>query len=204
MEEPSVFNPDWDALKYWVNKTFGDPNPIESEYQPGTAYKRIFRPFAINGNLWSVIDRTARTQSFVALKILLTKLLDIFESVEPDRTNLRVFGHKIRELLLLSSMEVEASWAAVLRANGYVSRTQRTRLNTEDYVLLLNAMRLDSYTLSLTSYPSFPAFTPFENWSSAAPTQTLDWYNAYNMTKHNREEHPPRHFANTQIALYPQ
>src|SRR6185437_6864958 len=92
------------------------------------------------------------------------------------------------ELLLLSSMEVEASWAAVLRANGYVSRTQRTRLNTEDYVLLLNAMRLDSYTLSLTSYPSFPAFTPFENWSSAAPTQTLDWYNAYNMTKHNRED----------------
>jgi hypothetical protein len=50
-------------------------------------------------------------------------------------------------------------------------------------------MLLDSYKLELTSYPSFPTFAPFDCWRAAAPTQSLDWYHAYNLTKHNREEH---------------
>jgi hypothetical protein len=179
-------NPDWSSLRKWVAETFGDSDPIESEYKPGTAYKRICWPFATSGNLHKTIDTGARTQSFVALKLLLTKMLDIFESVEPADNNLQVYGHKVRELLLLAAMEVEASWAAVLNANGY---GPNPRLNTTDYVKLLAPMLLDSYRLELTSYPSFPPFAPFECWRAVAPTQSLDWYHAYNLTKHNREEH---------------
>lgn len=181
-----VLNPDWSSLRKWVADTFGDSDPIESEYEPGTAYKRIYWPFASHGYLDSAIDMAARTQSFVALKLLLTKMLDIFESIEPATNNLHVYGHKVRELLLLSAMEVEASWAAVLKANGY---PPKSRLNTTDYVKLLTPMLLDSYTLELTSYPLFPPFAPFESWDSTVPTQSLDWYHAYNLTKHNREEH---------------
>ncbi len=125
-------------------------------------------------------------QSFVALKLLLTKMLDIFESIEPATNNLHVYGHKVRELLLLSAMEVEASWAAVLKANGY---PPKSRLNTTDYVKLLTPdasrqLYAGTYVLSL-----FPPFAPFESWDSTVPTQSLDWYHAYNLTKHNREEH---------------
>jgi hypothetical protein len=124
------------------------------------------------------------TQSFVALKILLTKMQDIFETVEPGPANLQTYGHKIRELLLLAAMEVEASWGAVLRANGYVGG----RLNTKDYVKLRAPMRLDSLSVELRSYPEYPTITPFKDWDEQTPTQSLDWYDAYNRTKHNREE----------------
>ena len=88
------------------------------------------------GKLEGAIDQKAFTQSFVALKLLLAKMQDIFETVEPGPSNLQTYGHKIRELLLLAAMEVEASWTAVLKANGYV----RDRFTTNDYVKLLKPM----------------------------------------------------------------
>jgi len=184
--QSQAFSGDWSSLKQWIADTFGDTSPIESEYQPGTAYKRICWPLASSGTLSRAIDTVARTQSFVALRLLLSKMTTIFDNIEPNPRNLDTFGHNVRELLLLAAMEVEASWAAVLKANGY---SARRRLSTNDYVKLLDPMLLDSYSLKLTSYPSFPAIIPFEGWSASAPTQSLDWYDAYNATKHNREEH---------------
>ncbi len=179
-------SPDWSGLKKWVAERFGDSNPTESEYEPGTAYKRIFWPVAGIANLQSAIDTTARTQSFVALRLLLAKMVDIFENIEPAAQNLDVYGHKVRELLLLAAMEAEASWASILKANGYRAKG---RLQTGDYVKLLDPMLLDSYSLRLTSYPAFPSFAPLRGWDSNQPTKSLDWYDAYNATKHNREEH---------------
>jgi hypothetical protein len=124
------------------------------------------------------------TQSFVALKLLITKMQEIFETVEPGHANLKVYGHKIRELLLLAAMEVEASWAAVLKANGYAEN----RFTTKDYVKLLVPKALDSFSLRLRSYPDFPAAAPFKGWTDQSPTKSLAWYDAYNQTKHNREE----------------
>ena len=109
---------------------------------------------------------------------------DIFETVEPSPSNLQTYGHKIRELLLLAAMEVEASWAAVLKANGYAGG----RFTTNDYVKLLAPMRLDSFSLTLRSYPDFPGFTPFKDWDTAQPTKSLEWYDAYNKAKHDREQ----------------
>jgi hypothetical protein len=122
----------------------------------------------------------------VALRLLLLKMLDIFESVEPVPPNLDVYGHKIRKLLLLAAMEAEASWAAILKANSYPP--PKGRLSTTDYVKLLKPMLLDGYSLELTSYPGFQGFAPFRDWDPSCPTQSLHWYDAYNATKHNREE----------------
>jgi hypothetical protein len=113
-------------------------------------------------------------------------MLDIFESVEPVPPNLDVYGHKIRKLLLLAAMEAEASWAAILKANSYPP--PKGRLSTTDYVKLLKPMLLDGYSLELTSYPGFQGFAPFRDWDPSCPTQSLHWYDAYNATKHNREE----------------
>ena len=172
------------SIKSWVLETFGDPNPHESTYKPGTAFRRISLPLNTSGSLHNVVDTNALTQSFVALKLLLTKMQDVFETVEPAEGNMQTYGHKIRELLLLAAMEVEASWTAVLRANGYAEQ----RLTTKDYVKLLAPMLLDSFGLKLRSYPEFPTLAPYKGWNVGAPTQSLDWYDAYNKTKHNREE----------------
>jgi hypothetical protein len=175
---------DLPTLKTWINGIFGDAAPEESDYLPGTAYKRISRRALVMGKLEGAIDQKAFTQSFVALKLLLAKMQDIFETVEPGPANLQTYGHKIRELLLLAAMEVEASWAAVLKANEYV----RDHFTTNDYVKLLRPMRLDSFSVKLRSYTDFPGFTPFRDWDTAHPTNSLAWYDAYNKTKHNREE----------------
>ncbi len=172
---------DLPTLKTWILALFGDHEPLESEYKPGTAYRRISLP---GGNLHKTIDEKVITQSFVALKLLVTKMQDVFETVEPAQMNLQTYGHKIRELLLLAAMEVETSWAAVLRANNYAGN----RFTTKDYVKLLAPMLLDSFSLNLRSYPEFPTITPFKGWTAQSPTQSLDWYDAYNQTKHNREE----------------
>lgn len=179
-----ISQPDIAALKSWILTSFGDHEPMESDYRPGTAYRRISLPLNTAGSLHKVVDASAMTQSFVALKLLLTKMQDVFESVEPAQGNLKTYGHKIRELLLLAAMEVEASWTAVLRVNGYAEQRPTTR----DYVKLRAPMLLDSFGLTLRSYPEFPSFAPFRGWTVEAPTRALDWYDAYNRTKHNREE----------------
>jgi len=145
----------------------------------------MFQPISSLASFQTAIDTSARTQSFVALRLLLAKMAGIFENIEPAAGNLHVYGHKVRELLLLAAMEAEASWAAILKANGY---PPKDRLNTTDYVKLLHPMLLDSYTLALASYPEFPSFAPLKDWDAKRPTQSLVWYEAYNATKHNREE----------------
>jgi hypothetical protein len=171
-------------LKTWVRNTFGDSEPTEATYLPGTVYKRIYRPVAC-GNYYRAVSQEKLTSTLVSLRILLTKLDDLFEIIEPTPDNLATYGHGIREVLLLACMDVESSWSAVLRENGYVTAGA---LTTNDYVKLLAAMLLDCYTLSLQSYPHLPSFAPFKGWNGASPTKSLVWYDAYNKTKHNREE----------------
>ena len=184
------------TLKDWVTKTFGDSRPIESKYVPGTVYKRIFRPLASVGDFYRAPSQAKLTESFVSLRILLGKLEKLFETIEPTEANLLAYGHKIREILLLACMEVESSWSAVLKENEYP--TSGT-LTTNHYVKLFSPMLLDSYELSLQSYPHFPAFIPFTNWDAATPTKSLIWYDAYNKTKHDREENLK--FATLQNAV---
>lgn len=61
--------PSLEALKKWVGKTFDDPNPQSSDYEPGTAYKRIHWPLAWAGSFHRAIDQNKLTESLVALRI---------------------------------------------------------------------------------------------------------------------------------------
>jgi hypothetical protein len=179
-------NVSFQNLKSWVAQSFGDANPIEVKNIPGKCYKRMWRPLVCTGSLTQTVSQEKRNESFIALRILLNRLEDIFETVEPTESNSSVYGHKIREILLLACMEVESSWSAVLRENNYV--TTKRNLDTTDYIKLNKPMLLDGYELKLRAYPNFRTFTPFKDWDANKPTQSLDWYDAYNQTKHNREE----------------
>jgi hypothetical protein len=171
------------SLKEWVGKSFGDLQPTESQYVPGTYYKRIWRPLVCQGRI-NVTAQDALNAALVSLRILVKKLDDLFETIEPAGSNLSVYGHRIREVLLMACMEVESSWSAVLRENNYSSSDM---WNTRDYVKLSKPMFLDGYELSLQSYPSVPTFVPFKDWDPNSPTKSLVWYDAYNKTKHDRE-----------------
>jgi len=114
---------------------------------------------------------------------LMRRLDLICQTVHAAPETLGVYGHEIRNLLILAATEVETHWRGVLVANG----CGVSKMTTVDYVRLLGPMKLDAYEVSFPNFPWLPAVRPFENWTSDAPTQSLGWYAAYNGVKHNRE-----------------
>jgi hypothetical protein len=102
--------------------------------------------------------------------------------VHPEGQNLNTFGHEIRNLLILACTELEAYWKCILNANGVDGSS------TNDYVKLSHAMRLPEYRVDFSYYPWLEPVAPFESWgSTGSPSQELEWYSAYNKTKHNRD-----------------
>jgi hypothetical protein len=59
-----------------------------------------------------------------------------------------------------------------------------TTFNRKDYVKLAAPMKLGEYAISPPYYPWLDPIRPFENWHLS---QNLDWYDAYNAIKHDRE-----------------
>ena len=50
-------------------------------------------------------------------------------------------------------------------------------------------MKLNEYSISFPDYPWIEPVAPFRNWDRSNPTGSLQWYEAYNRTKHDRESH---------------
>lgn len=98
-------------------------------------------------------------------------------------------GSKIRNLLIIAATEMESQCKGILKANGYASPR-----NTGDYVKLCMPMRLDEYSVKLHRHRDYPEIWPFKGWVATDPTtgnpaatKSLPWYDAYNETKHDRE-----------------
>ena len=162
----------------------------EMELEPAQYYKRIARPndqhpydklgiYSQNTSEYNEQIASSRVQ----LVSLLSKLNQIFQTIHPSDDNMNSYGHEIRNLLILSCTEVEAQLKGVLEANGY----NKDRYKTTDFVKILPAMKLNEYFIKMPSYPSIKHSSPFKNWKASSPTQSLAWYNAYNKTKHDRE-----------------
>lgn len=160
-------------------------------HQPGYYYPRVWRLGCVEDNFISkeepIFNNNILRQAVTTTTILLKKLLIIFETIEPTSSNLNCFGLELRNILLLTCMEVETNLAGILRANDYVS-PRGNRMNTQDYVKLLEPLQLSDYSVEFKFYPDLNTYKPFENWNVNSPTQSIPWYNAYNKTKHNREQ----------------
>jgi hypothetical protein len=188
IEVPSGADP-WECIK----SKFPDLHFEDMKFAPGEYHPRIARPEVRFGEMASsyfiadpphpdnqlnkVLIETARGQ----LAALREQLEEIFRTVHSIEKNFNVYGHDIRNLLILAATEVEAHWKGILKANGVVG------VNTNDYVKLLKAMRLDEYEVTLPFYPWLAPISPFKGWMTTAPTQSLQWYEAYNAVKHDRE-----------------
>lgn len=114
---------------------------------------------------------------------LTRRLETICQTVHPHKTNMSVFGHEIRSLLILACTEAETHWRGILSANGHRPK----KFNTNEYIKLLDIMRLDQYAVKFPQYPWIAPILPFLGWDKSDPTKSLVWYDAYNATKHNRE-----------------
>lgn len=171
------------TLEEWTKERFFATDIRPTKYPPGQFYKRMWRPPGYLPRDLLAPDLKVLTQSALAAELLIKRMQELFLVLEPAPSNLAAFGHKIREILLLACMEVEASWVGVLREHEYI----KNPYTTNDYVKLLEPMCLGDYEVRLRWYPDFPSFKPFECWEASKPTQSLSWYNAYNATKHDRE-----------------
>jgi hypothetical protein len=187
-------------LNYWCRAASEHTEQLEllklkecligcNEYHP-----RIYRPISFLpksnipvgplGIVQSLMDNRTFISSLNQLSIFIESLEKIFRTIHPEPNNLSVYGHEVRNLLLLACMEVEAQCKGILKANNYASNSN---LNTNDYVKLLTALRLNEYEIEVTSHLDLPIISPFLAWDKAAPTQSLTWYDAYNAVKHDRE-----------------
>lgn len=173
-----------EALSYYLRKHCETINPEITELKkvkrPGAYYPRIARE-NVDFNYVS----TEFLQDVRAYRNIQSALDDLFNYIEPSTENLKTYSHKIRELLIIACTEVECLLVKTLTSNGY---SEKDRYNTTDYIKCKPILGLDEYDVELTQYPSLKKFSPFSGWSSAAPTKTLPWYNAYNTVKHNRSD----------------
>lgn len=154
-------------------------------------YPRIWRGFAyVNGVSYSPHKGTkydeyrSKIQCVSAASSLFAEFLEVFRYVDPHTSNYNTFGVRIRELLILACTEIEANWRGVLEAHGIKPR--RKYFNTEDYSRLIDPLHLPEWGVVVKYQPGLGAVKPFEFWSASNSTQSIPWYEAYNLVKHDR------------------
>jgi len=109
---------------------------------------------------------------------------ELFDYVEPSDQNLPCHSFRIHELLMRACVEVEANCKAILTENG-VMLTERA--NMVGYHRIEASHGLSKYEVAFPTWHGARARRrPFSNWANDAENRSLPWYDAYNLTKHNR------------------
>jgi len=129
----------------------------------------------------------ASEAAHVASLLLYQQFAELIKVVEPAITNRGVYGHAIRQLLILAATDVEAAFRGILQANSY-SRPKGGYMNMQDYAKLRPVMRLAEWEVSLAYHEEWGPIAPFGNWNDQNP---LSWYDAYHAVKHDREAFLP-------------
>jgi hypothetical protein len=179
------------SLEDWVKRRFGASNIEQMDLEVGHTVESIWRPSLY---FWEdtasalKVDPHEQVSQESALRILMQQLDDLLLYIEPSVNGLECYSHKTRELLILSSTEVENQWRSILQ------RAQCLPLNgsvytTNDYARLIGKVFLEEFSISLRNAPIFQKVKPFDGWDTSQPTQSLPWYAAYNETKHDRYGH---------------
>lgn len=173
---------------------------------PGEYYPRIHRPFLkqrggiIIGNdrkvekleeivfnypEYNPYNTSVIVSGLNQLATLKSLLIEILNTVYPSASNLKTFGHKIKNLLVLSCIEVEAQLKGIYKENEISSKRN---YSTIDYIKLKEPMQLHKYSVKIPLHPELRSFAPFKNWDlNIGATKSLKWYDNYNAVKHNSE-----------------
>ena len=156
----------WDCIRRQTS--WSDPERLfhAMTLGPGKYYPRIARPlvpvpaweprllWSQSFNVENAYVANARSQ----LTSLTRKLETICQTVQPSESTLVVYGHEIRNLLILAATEAEMHWRRILIANG-APRT--TKFNSNEYVKLVEPLKLRDYAINFYDFPDLPPFQPF-------------------------------------------
>jgi hypothetical protein len=178
------------ALSDWVKEAFGAEDIQTTKLEVGHAVEGIWRPgiFFDTNVLEGLAQKPADLRLAEQRLLLLVQQLDeILLFIEPTPQSLNTFGHKTRELLILACTAVEAQWKYYLSKGGLTPSGQGFRTN--DYVNLKVPLYLGEYEISLPRYEAVSPIRPFADWSADKPTQSLSWYESYNLSKHDGLTH---------------
>lgn len=137
-----------------------------------------------NEYMYNYRDEKQAIQFFEAGRMLMDKLHKITYTINPNILNDCTYGHETRSLLLLICMEVENNFISILKENGYI----KDRYSTQDFIKLNEVLDLNEFEVVFELFTEYPPIKPFEEWDENRPTQSLWWYDAYNKTKHSRED----------------
>jgi hypothetical protein len=122
----------------------------------------------------------------------------LIEYIEPADENEKAFSFRIHELLVRTSIEVEANLKAILLENGYAK--QRDLKMKDDYLKVERSHRLSAFRVQMPFWRGVKSErTPFSAWANGQP---LPWYQDYNAVKHDRNrEFPKATFASLVDAI---
>lgn len=127
-----------------------------------------------------------------ALLLIQNDLQEIFEYVEPSDECRAAYSYRIHALLMRTCIEVEANFRAILEENLFTH--PKRPLNMSDYRRVDVTHHLSSYEVILPIWNGTPPILrPFDPWrlargSAKLPGVGLPWYQAYNASKHDRQE----------------
>jgi hypothetical protein len=178
------------ALADWIKDVFGGADVHQTNNEPGHAVEGVWRPgLFFDDEMVQGLGTTAGELRLAeqSLLLLIQRLDELLLFVEPTAQSLTIHSHKARELLILACTEVESSWKYYLRRAGVPE--PKGGYTTNDYVKLRQPLFLEEFEVKMPRYTAVPALHPFLGWSGSNPTQSLDWYAAYNKTKHDRANH---------------
>lgn len=179
------------TLTDWVINTFGAQDILTSPNTTGHSVTGVWRPsiFSDDDIRQGLGARDPeRHEHLQSVRLLAERLDELFLYIEPSSNGLLTYSHKTRELLILACTEVENDWKQYLRTAGAMPVNGRD-YTTNDYVKLHPKLFLSEFDISLKAYPSIMPIRPFHGWNTTQPTQSLPWYHAYNLTKHDRQTH---------------
>ena len=152
-------------------------------------YRRTCRQFVdggyTEGGRWEYMIHPRFDQSpghYIRTFLLLLKdLQELFDYIEPADSNLSCYSYRIHALLLRACVEVEANCKAILKENGY---TKAGDMNMGHYKKINTTHRLSSYQVKVPYWSGTRDIrSPYSAWSTGG---SLPWYDAYNVTKHDR------------------
>ena len=166
-------------------KKFGPYDVQQSTNDVGKIVQNVWRPgLNLDYRKALEIDSGDESRAKKELKLLISKLEEIFLYIEPDTRSIDLcYGHKTRELLILACTELENRWIHYMRLSNKGGADER--YTTSDYVKLYDKLFLSEFKVTFTNHPFVSNIIPFSGWNQARPTQSLKFYDAYNKLKHN-------------------
>lgn len=195
----------WACLRHstpWLDGLDGS-GPFQRMVRgPAEFHPRVARPIALREKETLWFPDTAKEQRYITsaqnqLGSLIDDLRVICRVVQPAASTLSVYGHEIRNLLILAATEVEMHWRGILAANGSTAK-----FNTNEFVKLAAPLGLRNYAVHFHPCPDIAPIRPFDGWDVLDPTNSLPWFAAYHGVKHNREhEFDQANLANGFMAV---